>query len=204
MYYLYNIKMGDKLTKLHEYLNKHPKLTLAEAEGLGISRSELKRWVDAGEVYRIGRGVFSRSEPMETPEQIAATLKPPCAIGGITALIHYDYTNVIGHKTWIVVPKDRGIINRPDVETIRQIPQVFKIGLTKLDTDWGSVQIVDREKAVLDAYRGRFLDTEEKYRVLKRYINDPKHDYDRLLRYSDQMRVNKNIHSLFKFLDAER
>jgi predicted transcriptional regulator of viral defense system len=196
--------MSSKLNKAQVYLKKHPILTVSEAQRLGISRTELKRWVDAGAVHRIGRGVYSLIEPMKTPDELIVTLRPPCAIGGITALIHYGYTNVIGHKTWILVPKNHAVISRPDVETMRQNLNIYKLGLVTMKTDWGPVQIVDREKAVLDAYRGRYLDLEEKYRVLKRYIKDPEHNYNNLLKYVDKMRVNKNIHNLFMFLDAEQ
>ena len=86
---------------------------------------------------------------------------------------------------------------------MRQLPEVFKIGLVTLDSPWGKYQVVDREKAVLDAYRGRFLDLEEQYRVLKRYIKDPDHNYENLLKYADHMKVNKSFHDLLSFQVAQ-
>jgi predicted transcriptional regulator of viral defense system len=196
--------MSSKLLKAKAFLKQHPMMTIADAKKIGISRHELKLWTDKGELFRLNRGVYSAIEPSDTPEQVVASIKKPCAIGGITALIYYMYTNVIKRKTWVLVPKGHPIINRPDVETMRQIPAVFKIGLVTIDSEWGPVQIVDREKAVLDAWRGRFLDIEEKYRMLKRYDQDPKKDYNRLLRYAKKMKVNTSFHDLLSFEVAER
>jgi predicted transcriptional regulator of viral defense system len=195
--------MGTKLDTVINYLKKHPTVTSRKAREFGVSRHELKLWTDSGKVHRINYGVYSLSEANDTPEEIIATIKRPCALAGITALVHYGYTNVIEQKTWVLIPLPRPRILRKNVETMRQKPNVFKVGLTTIQSKWGPIQIVDREKAVLDALRGQFLDDEEKFRVLKRWRNDPKRSRENLGRYSKAMRMNKDIFNWLAFLEAD-
>ncbi|OFZ13970.1 MAG: hypothetical protein A2Z20_10060 [Bdellovibrionales bacterium RBG_16_40_8] len=195
--------MGKKSESVIKYLKRHPMLMGQKARELGASRHELKLWTDQGKIHRIASGAYSLTAPLDTPEEIIATIKSPCALAGLTALIHYGYTNVIPQKTWILVPLPRPRIFRRGVETMRQNPGVYKIGLTTTHTKWGPIQIIDREKAVLDAIRGRFLDGEEKFRVLKRWRKDPKKNRTNLTRYSKLMRVNKDIFNWLAFLVAD-
>jgi predicted transcriptional regulator of viral defense system len=195
--------MGTKLESIVNYLKKNPTITSLKARDLGITRHELKLWADSGKVHRINYGVYSLSEAVDTPEEVIATIKPPCALAGITALVHYGYTNVIPQKTWVLIPLPRPRILRKNVETMRQKSSVFKLGLTTIQTKWGSIQMVDREKAVLDALRGRFLDDEEKFRVLKRWRRDPARNRENFGKYSNAMRMNKDIFNWLAFLEAD-
>ena len=195
--------MGLKLDLLTQYLKTKPTITALKARDFGITRHELKLWTDAGKVHRINNGVYSLSVAVDTPEEVIATIKPPCALAGITALIHYGYTNVIPQKTWVLIPLPCPKILRKNIETMRQKPEVFKIGLTVLDTKWGPIKIVDREKAVLDALRGRFLDDEEKFRILKRWRRDKDRNQESFGRYSKTIRVNKDIFNWLAFLEAD-
>ncbi len=194
--------MKTKLGYLLSYLKSHPHVSAVQAKKMGISPVELKRWCDARKIYRLSRGYYGLETMSSAPEQVIALIPQPCAMSGITALIHYGYTNAIGNKVWVLVPEGYPPINRPDVETMRQIKKNYQTGLTKIKTKWGLIQITDREKTVIDALRGRYLDVEEKLRVLKRWMRDREHNRSAFSKYRNQIRLGRNYINWIMAIEA--
>ena len=190
------------MEKLTTYLKRHPYIKTAQARTLGISPVELKRWCDKGSIHRLSRGYYGLETLSSMAPQIVAMIPQPCAMAGISALIEYGYTNAIGHEVWVLVPEGLPPINRPGVCTMRQKNEHFKIGLVTMNTQWGPIKITDREKSVLDALRGKYLDIEEKLRVIKRWRLDPKGERSKFNEYSMKIKVPKSMRDWLMVLEA--
>lgn len=82
----------------------------AQAEKLGISRPALSRLVETGEVLRVGRGLYvhkSAKTAQTLGFQIAcAKFGREAAIGGLTALFHYNLVEQVPQETWVIVPPE--------------------------------------------------------------------------------------------------
>lgn len=192
--------MKTKVERLKDYLKTHPFITAKRAHGIGVSGVELKRWCDQNLIHRLSRGYYGLETLSSMSEQVVAMIPQPSAMAGISALVHYGYTNVIENEVWVVIPKNLPPINRPGIHTIRQEKEYFEIGITTVDTQWGKIKITDREKTVLDALRGHYLDVEEKLRVLKRWMKDPKKNRKRFSEYRNKLNMTK--HSISDWIMA--
>lgn len=80
-----------------------------EAEKAGLSRPSISRLVQQGTLLRVGRGLYmhkgAKSSPTELGFQIAcAKFGPQSAIGGLSALFHYNLIEQVPQQTWVIVP----------------------------------------------------------------------------------------------------
>lgn len=88
------------------------KHTLAQAEALGLKPPRITRLVQSGKLNRIGHGIYIRPKAPITNAlgfQIAqAKFGPQSAIGGLSALFHYNLLEQVPGQTWVIVePKTR-------------------------------------------------------------------------------------------------
>jgi predicted transcriptional regulator of viral defense system len=168
----------------------------------GRVRQELKRWVDSATIRRVRRGVYLLKEPSHQPEEVVASIPQPCALAGISSLVYWEYSEFIPEKVWVAVPHTH-LIDHPEVQTVRQIPRVYELGLTEINTDWGKITIFDREKSVIDGLRGTYLDQEEKFRVLRRWLADSNKNRRHLNDYASKIKVKKDFFQWLAFLRSE-
>jgi predicted transcriptional regulator of viral defense system len=84
--------------------------TTAQAEKIGFSRPALSRMVEGGELSRVGRGLYVHKDAKTSEDigfQIAcAKFGPDAAIGGLSALFHYNLAEQVPQETWVIVPPE--------------------------------------------------------------------------------------------------
>lgn len=81
----------------------------ADAEAEGITQSTLWRMAAAGEVVRLGHGLFQHPEADVAPTELdyvvaCARFGPLALIGGLTALFHHQLIAEAPPQVWVVVP----------------------------------------------------------------------------------------------------
>jgi predicted transcriptional regulator of viral defense system len=81
----------------------------ADAEAEGITQQTLSRMAAAGDVVRLGHGLFQHPEASVDPTELdyviaCARFGPLALIGGLTALFHYQLSNEAPSRVWVVVP----------------------------------------------------------------------------------------------------
>jgi predicted transcriptional regulator of viral defense system len=81
----------------------------AEAEVEGITQPTLSRLAAAGEIIRLGHGLFHHPEAQLDQAELdyilaCARFGPQALIGGLTALYDYQLTPEPPSKVWVVVP----------------------------------------------------------------------------------------------------
>jgi predicted transcriptional regulator of viral defense system len=139
-----NKQQETKLKKLGVF-------TLPQAEDLGISQQELSRLVAAEKIKRVSRGIYLHPEAdleADVGFQIAcAKFGPEAAIGGLSALFHYNLTEQVPGHTWIMVPTER-----------KTRESGYKLIRTKVSLDKGIVsengyRIVSLERAILEGLK---------------------------------------------------
>jgi predicted transcriptional regulator of viral defense system len=84
--------------------------TLAEAKEMGISQQTVSRLVASHHLLRVGRGLYVHRGARlgaNTGFQIAcAKFGPESAIGGLSALFHYNLCEQVPGETWVLVPPE--------------------------------------------------------------------------------------------------
>ncbi|MCB0420812.1 MAG: AbiEi antitoxin N-terminal domain-containing protein [Bdellovibrionales bacterium] len=125
--------------------------TLSQAKEIGLSQQELSRLVASDRLKRVARGAYLHPEADiegDVGFQIAcAKLGSKAAIGGLTALFHYNLIEQVPSKTWVIVPPDKKTRNSE-----------YKLIRTKISLDKGVItengyRIVTLERAILEGLR---------------------------------------------------
>ena len=132
-------------------LKKLGPFTLAEARQIGISHQELSILVKEEKVNRMEWGIYLHPKaniPREIDFQVAyKKFGPNSAIGGLTALFHYNLAEQVPKQTWVLVPPEKRVISRK-----------FRIIRTKTPLNRGIIEgngyrIVSIERAIVEAFK---------------------------------------------------
>lgn len=125
--------------------------TLTQAEGIGLSQQDLSRLVTAEKIKRVARGIYLHPEADlegDVGFQIACVkFGPDAAIGGLSALSHYNLIEQVPGHTWVMVHTDR-----------KTRESGYKLVRTKVSLDKGVVtengyRIVSLERAILEGLK---------------------------------------------------
>jgi predicted transcriptional regulator of viral defense system len=126
--------------------------TLAQANKVGVHQSSLSRLVKKGTLQRVRRGIYlhpkAHISANEIEFQIAqAKFGNKAAIGGLSALFHYNLVEQVPGQTWVIV--------RSGVHTAERS---YRLMRTKTDINVGIVEqdgyrIASIERALIEALR---------------------------------------------------
>lgn len=125
--------------------------TLSQAENLGLSQQELSRLVAAKKIKRVSRGIYlhpAADLDADVGFQIAcAKFGPEAAIGGLSALFHYNLAEQVPGHTWVMVPSERKT-RESGYKLIRT-----KVSLDKCVVIENGYRIVSIERAILEGLK---------------------------------------------------
>ena len=183
----------SSLTKIKRLLRK-ASFTASEARELGVSASLLSYYVNKGEIERLSHGVYQGTGPerKEVPfewEDLVATIEsiPNGKVCLISALAIYKLTDEIPKRHWIAIPHKQFAPRRPRVKIVRM--RDTKVGGTRTKLGDVLIDIFDRERTIIDAFR--FLAPETAIKALKIYLSGRhgKANLVKLRKYSLKLKV---------------
>jgi predicted transcriptional regulator of viral defense system len=138
-------------TRQESKIKKLGVFTLSQAEAIGLSQQSISRLVAADDLKRVGRGIYLHPDAeldQDAGFQIAfAKFGPEAAIGGLSALRHYNLAEQVPGQIWVLVPPGK-----------RTRSKSYKLIRTKTRLDKGIVdekgyRIVSVERAVLEGLK---------------------------------------------------
>ena len=125
--------------------------TLAQGKAAGISQQDISRLVAAKDLVRLDRGIYlhpKTSLDKDVGFQIAySKFGPGSAIGGLSALYHYNLAEQVPGEIWMMVPPEK----RTRENGYRLIRT--KTSLDKQIIDEKGYRIVTVERAALEALK---------------------------------------------------
>jgi predicted transcriptional regulator of viral defense system len=106
----------------------------------------------------------------------------------ISALVIYDLTDQVMREIWLAVPHKSHPPKRPNTRIVRM--RNIDLGRTSISLGEYRVQIFDRERCIIDAFR--YLSKEIAIKALQRYFQGKaaKPDPKKLGAYAKKLRVN--------------
>ena len=125
--------------------------TLMQAEKSGVSQQDISKLVKTGRLKRVSRGIYLHPDAeigQSVGFQIAcAKFGPEAAIGGLTALFHYNLVEQVPGQTWVLVPPEK-----------RSTERGYRLIRTKTVLDRGIIakdgyKIVTIERAILEGLK---------------------------------------------------
>lgn len=135
-----------------------PAFTLADARTAGISKDQLYRMVERGEIDRVGRGVFVRPEDLDPsllPLAAATALRPTATLCLTSALVVHDLSDAIPFASDIALP--RGVRHPAGFEDVTWHSfetATFSVGRQPLSAEGGlEVSVYSPERTIVDCFR---------------------------------------------------
>ena len=137
--------------KQEAQLKKLGPFTLAQARKIGISHQKLSLLVKEEKIHRMQWGIYLHPKaniPREIDFQIAyKKFGQNCAVGGLTALFHYNLAEQVPKQTWVLVPPEKRVSSKK-----------FRIIRTKTPINIGIIEgngyrIVSIERAIAEAFK---------------------------------------------------
>ncbi|MBA3238101.1 MAG: type IV toxin-antitoxin system AbiEi family antitoxin domain-containing protein [Parachlamydiaceae bacterium] len=177
-----------------EPLHHIPFFTADDAVKLDVPRHALAYLVKKGDLERLYPGAyrFSIYEPevefqWENLALVAASISDG-VICLISALYYHDLTDQVMREIWIAVPHESYPPKRPNTRIVRM--RNIELGKMKVSIGEYNVQIFDKERCVIDAFR--YLSKEISIKALQRYLQGTadRPDLKKLGAYAKALRVN--------------
>lgn len=187
------MQISKLLSKLSSLLER-PFFTILDASRVGVSRQALAYLAKEQLIERICPGLY-RSIDYEPQvdfewEQLvlAAISIPNGIICLISALCYYELVDQIMRETWIAIPHRLRAPKRRGIRFVRM--RNTDLGKTEIRIGKFTIQIFDRERCIVDAFR--YLDKETAIKALKNYLynRDYKPQLKKLSEYARTMRMD--------------
>ena len=143
---------------LLEYLQSNAPVRARDLENAGISAATISRSVQAGEILRIGRGVYSISDhvPDFNESLIEIAVRVPRAVICLTsALLFHELTDELPRHVWVAIgagdwkPK----IACPKIHVVRFREPYFSEGIEEHRINGKTIRIYSITKTLADAFR---------------------------------------------------
>jgi predicted transcriptional regulator of viral defense system len=133
-------------------LKKFGLFRMEKAKEIGVSQAALSRLVKDGKISRVERGIYIHPEATVSPDAIGfqiAFMKfgPISAIGGMSALFHYNLIEQVPTQTWVIVPP-----------SMRTKDQLYRLVRTKTGLEIGienknGYRIASVERALIEGLK---------------------------------------------------
>lgn len=143
-----------------QFLRERTVVRLRELVAIGITATTLTRMERAGDIIRLGRGLYQLSEaPVSAHHDLAIVAKavPSGVICLVSALAFHEMTDAMPSRVWIAIgPKDRKpSIVYPALQVVRFNDKQFRNGVQSHKIDGVKVRITTPARTIVDLFRYR-------------------------------------------------
>ena len=131
-----------------------------DVEAEGIPREYLLRLHRAGEVVRVGRGLYALPAAL-TSESVTlvevARRVPNAVVCLITALAFHNLTTQVSNRVWLAIENKKWEpeFEYPPLELVRLTGRAFSFGIEEHDVDRVTVKVYSPAKTVADCFKFR-------------------------------------------------
>lgn len=169
--------------------------TSKEAKQCGVSTETLAYYVKAGELERLGRGLYRgihapALQSFQWEDLVTAVRSIENGVICLTsALALYELTDEIPRQHWIAISHSTSHQADSLVKVIRMRNNT--LGQATIDIGGTIVPIFDKERTILDAFR--YLSKETALKALKAGLAQPREkklDINKLRSYAKKMKIN--------------
>ena len=145
--------------RTHELLAQKGIVRPVDLEAIGIPRAVLTRMAAAGEVERIGRGLYRLPTlGSEHDSLIAVATKVPQAVFCLlTALQFHELTTQLPRQIWIAMPRGSHTprIDYPPIKMVQFAGDAYSTGIEEVERDRTTVRVYSVAKTIADCFKHR-------------------------------------------------
>jgi predicted transcriptional regulator of viral defense system len=176
-----------------------------EFKAAGIPLVYLKRMTEAGDLVRLGRGLYQDSEhvgeDVDHDLAEAARLVPNGVISLVSALRHHELTTQLPHAVWITIPHKARTPNAAGMrfEIVRASGEVLTAGVEHVQIEGVVVPVFSVAKTVADCFKHRrHVGEDLAIEALRDALRQKKTTPSELMRFAVIDRVVRRIEPLLK------
>ena len=156
-----------------------------------------------GRIVRVRRGVYAINDGLAKQMIDVETLVPGGVLCLYSAWSFHELTTQIPQAYNIAVERSRRITlpDFPPIELSFMSQKAYELGVKEFVVDGFKVKIYDLEKSVCDANKNRNkIGLDVSSEIFKSYLSRKDRDITLLYEYASQLRVEKKIDELIKFM----
>jgi predicted transcriptional regulator of viral defense system len=166
---------------------------IADAKQVGISQATLSRLVTTGKIERIGPGLYLHPKSSLPPEDrdfavACARFGSNSAIGGLTALFHYNLIEQIPQCIWIIVPRTKQ--NRDPLYRIIRVKNNTPLGIET----HGYYRITNLERTLVEAIRySNKIGLRTAMRTIQKAILEKKTTLEKIMKMARLLKLENSV-----------
>lgn len=143
-----------------ELLETKSLLRASDLNAIGVPRVVLSRMTKAGQLERVGRGLYRRSEATVSEHEslsAIATRVPQAVFCLLTALQFHELTTQLPRQVWITMPRGSHLpkIGYPPLRMIQASGEAYTAGIEVVVRDQVPLRIYSVAKTVADCFKHR-------------------------------------------------
>jgi predicted transcriptional regulator of viral defense system len=168
-----------------------------DVEADGFSRTRLERMAQAGEIERVGRGLYVPTGTKVTEHHTlveAAVRVPHGIVCLLSALRFHGIGTQSPHQVWLAIDVKawKPIVDSPPLRLVRFSGPALTFGVESHQLERVPVRITSREKTVADCFKYRNkIGLDVALEALREYLRSRKRSVDELVRAAKVCRVSR-------------
>lgn len=199
--YVINEKRELILDRVKEFIYKNGGVVKkSQLKELGIDYRRILDFVEKGDLIRIKNGYYTVRISDFSEEELIAKLFPDCILNLESGLYAYGYidTKPYGYKLTVDknTSKSRFKLDFPKVTPLYAEPETMQFGVEEITFGGSGMKIFEKERLICEClkYEDK-MERELLKKGLMAYIEDPKKNVSKLMKYARERKVLKKVQS---------
>ena len=119
----------------------------------GETQRSIKRKVESGELFLLGRGIYSTNRRQPIDEAYLSVKYPHAVLTGYSAFSHYDLTDGVPEFYYLATPRNSPPIKNKEVHQSYQESETIYIGAITCAYKGNEVRIYGFERTLIELFR---------------------------------------------------
>ena len=200
--YVINEKRELILFRVKEFIYKNGGVVKkSQLKELGIDYRRILDFVEKGDLIRIKNGYYTVRISDFSEEELIAKLFPDCVLNLESALYMYGYISKKPYGWKLTVDKNtsksRFKLDYPQVIPFYAEPETLEFGVDRIAFGKSIMRIFEKERLVCECLKYESKMERELFKEgLFSYIQDPKKDVAKLMKYARERKVVKKVQTM--------
>ncbi len=177
----------------------------AQVEDIGISRPMLKKFVEAGKLKKVRKGLYVMADELADEYALLQAQSSQSVFAYGTALYLWGMSDRAPNLLDIVLPHDANASrlknNNPHIRCHYVTPKYYDVGITQTKTPQGAtVRLYDKERCICDLIRGKDdVEMQLFTQAIKDYFKN-KPNNRKILKYGKLFGIEEKIRTYMEVL----
>ena len=187
--------VGSQPEKVLALARSQGVLRARDLDSLGVPRSVLSRLVERGDLIKVARGLYIRSDADVTEHHTLATVAarvPGAAVNLLSALSFHGLTDELPPAVWIAIKRGSQAprLDTPSLEITWTAPRYLELGVVRHVVEGVEVSVTEPARTVADCFKFRSrVGLGVAIAALRDYLAKHRGGRDRLWKMAGECRV---------------